>query len=89
MVRQWQDMFYNGRHMEVDFESITPDFEKLADSFGISCKLIDKPSDIESGLKEMLDSSKAFILVVRIAKNENVYPMIAPNAPHNEVILKP
>lgn len=88
MVRQWQDMFYEGRHTEVDLEGLMPDFVKLADSFNIKCKVIEKPSDVDSGLREMLTSKEPYILVAKVAKAENVFPMMAPNAPHSEIILK-
>ena len=34
MVKQWQDMNYDGRHSSISYEDSLPDFVKLAESFG-------------------------------------------------------
>ena len=88
MVRQWQDRFYQGRHTEVDFSAICPDFDILMSSFGIKSKTISNPNEIENSIKEMVDYKGAFFLQIEVKRDENVYPMIAPNSAHNEIILK-
>ncbi|QED22881.1 biosynthetic-type acetolactate synthase large subunit [Candidatus Deianiraea vastatrix] len=87
MVRQWQDEFYSNRHTEVDFTPICPDFIALCASFGICAKFVDKPSEVDAGICEMMSHNGAFLLVVRTKRDENVYPMIPPGAGHSEMLL--
>ncbi len=88
MVRQWQDIFYEKRHTEVDFTAIVPDFIKLFDSFGLIAKVVDQASQVDDAIKEMIASSEPYFLSVITKRDENVYPMIAPGSGHNEMILK-
>ena len=53
MVRQWQDLFYEGRYASSDLGN-TPDFVKLAEAYGILGLHSDGPSDVEAVLKEGL-----------------------------------
>ncbi len=89
MVRQWQDTFYEGRHTEVDFTSITPDFVKLCESFDIKASVVEKLSDLEGGINAMLEDANApYLLVVNTKRDEDVYPMIAPGAGHSEMLFE-
>jgi len=51
MVRQWQEMFYNGRYSEVEFP-IFPDCVKLAEAYGIPGRIITKPEELVPALKK-------------------------------------
>jgi len=86
MVRQWQDMFHGNRHSHSYMESL-PDFVSLAESFGIKGIRIEKPSDLESGLKEILNHDGAVVVDCIVDDKENVYPMIPAGAAHNEMVL--
>jgi len=87
MVRQWQDAFYEGRHTEVDFTDICPDFIKLCDSFDIKAKIVENPSYLDDGINEMLEENKPYLLIIKTKRDENVFPMIAPGAGHREMLL--
>lgn len=88
MVRQWQQMFYENRHTEVNFESISPDFTQLCKAFGIECEVVSDAKELDNAIIKMHKSDKPYMLVVKTKREENVYPMIAPNSGHNEMILK-
>ena len=45
MVRQWQELFFDDRLSGVDLEG-SPDFVKLAESFGIKAIRIKRPVDV-------------------------------------------
>jgi acetolactate synthase-1/2/3 large subunit len=53
MVRQWQDLFYEGRY-SASVLGKTPDFVKLADAYGIVGLRALKPGEVEPVLKEGL-----------------------------------
>jgi len=89
MVRQWQEFFYESRYSHSYMDAL-PDFVRLAESFGHVGMRIDKPGDVEGALKEAFDSDDRLVFMDFITdQTENVYPMIAGGAGHNEMHLKP
>ena len=86
MVRQWQELFFEGRYSFVELEN--PDFLKIAEGFGVPGKEISNPRDLKSGIEEMLSTDGAFLLHVRVKKEENVYPMIATGKAVDEIVLE-
>jgi acetolactate synthase-1/2/3 large subunit len=75
MVRQWQELFYDGRYTAVAMKN--PSFAKVAEAFG--CKGIDvsDPKDVPDAIREMLDHPGPVVLDAHVAAEENVYPMVA------------
>ena len=55
MVRQWQSLFFDGRHSETILDD-NPDFVMLAKAFDIPGKTITKKEEVEPAIKEMLES---------------------------------
>ena len=89
MVRQWQEFFYESRYSHSYMDAL-PDFVRLAERFGHVGMRIDKPGDVEGALKEAFDSDDRLVFMDFITdQTENVYPMIAAGAGHNEMHLKP
>ena len=75
MVKQWQDMLYEGRHAQSYMQSL-PDFVKLAESYGhVGIKITD-PEKMEEQLAEaMAIKDKLVFIDVYVDRNEHVYPM--------------
>ena len=89
MVRQWQEFFYDRRYSHSYMGSL-PDFVELASSFGHTGLRIEKPSDVEGALRDAFaKKDQLFFLDFVTDQTENVYPMIAAGAGHNEMVLKP
>ncbi len=87
MVRQWQDFFYDSRYA-MSYMDALPDFVKLAESYGHVGMKIEKPKDVEPALREILSLKDRLVFADFITDpRENVFPMIAPGAAHNEMIL--
>ena len=87
MVRQWQDLFYEGRYASSDLGKI-PDFIKLADAYGIPGWRADKPADVESVIREGLKYKGPALLDFQIYPFENCYPMIPAGGAHHEMVLE-
>ncbi|MFT7008086.1 MAG: acetolactate synthase-1/2/3 large subunit [Colwellia sp.] len=85
MVRQWQDLFFDGRLSETDL-SDNPDFVMLATAFDIKAKQITQKSEVTAAIKEMLDHEGAYFLQVKIDAQENVWPLVPPNSANNEMM---
>jgi len=87
MVRQWQDLFYEGRYASSDLET-TPDFVKLAEAYGAVGLRASKPFEIDAVLKEAIAVNKPVIVDVPTYRYENVYPMIPAGGCNHEMILE-
>ena len=87
MVRQWQDLFYEGRYASSYLET-TPDFVKLAEAYGAVGLRANKPSEIDDVIQEALAVNKPVIVDVPTYPYENVYPMIPAGGCNHEMILE-
>ena len=89
MVRQWQEFFYDRRYSHSYMDAL-PDFVALAEAFGHVGMRIEKPSDVEGALSESMKLKDRLVFMDFITdQTENVYPMIAAGAGHNEMHLSP
>ncbi|MBD0316021.1 MAG: biosynthetic-type acetolactate synthase large subunit [Nitrospiraceae bacterium] len=87
MVRQWQDLFYEGRYAS-SYLDTTPDFVKLADAYGAIGLRANKVGDLDSVLKEAIAVDGPVIVDVPTHPYENVYPMIPAGGCNHEMILE-
>ena len=88
MVRQWQELLYDGRYAESYMDSL-PDFVKLAEAFQAVGLRATKPGEVDDVIREMIESDRAVIADIRVDKAENCFPMIPSGAAHNEMLLGP
>ena len=87
MVKQWQDIIYQGRHSQVYMNSL-PDFAKLAEAYGHVGITIDHPSELEEKLTQAFSIKDKLVFVdVRVDETEHVYPMQIRGGAMNEMIL--
>ena len=75
MVRQWQEMFCQKRYSSTIMQ-YTPDFVRLAAAYDIPGRRVEKPSEIENALTDMLKSDGPELFEFMVCQNENVLPMI-------------
>ncbi|WP_339387298.1 acetolactate synthase 3 large subunit [Vibrio caribbeanicus] len=75
MVKQWQDIIYQGRHSN-SYMSSVPDFAAIAEAYGHVGIRIESPDELESGLKKALDMKDRLVFVdINVDETEHVYPM--------------
>ncbi|MGG4663833.1 acetolactate synthase 3 large subunit [Providencia vermicola] len=78
MVKQWQDMIYQGRHSQSYMQSL-PDFIKLAQAYGHVGISIASPDELEDKLKQALvevnENQRLVFVDINIDETEHVYPM--------------
>ena len=81
MVKQWQDMNYDGRHSSISYEDSLPDFVKLVESYGHVGIKITKNSELKKGIEEAMSISDRLVFVdIYVDPEEHVYPMlVAPD----------
>ena len=81
MVKQWQDMNYDGRHSSISYEDSLPDFSKLVESYGHVGIKITKNSELKQKIEEAFSINDKLVFVdIYVDPSEHVYPMlVAPN----------
>jgi acetolactate synthase-1/2/3 large subunit len=85
MVRQWQELFWEKRYSHVDMGNY-PDFVKLAEAYGATgMRLTDKTTLVED-MKRAIAIDGPVVVDVRVTREENTYPMIAPGAAAREMV---
>ncbi len=87
MVRQWQELFFEQRYSSTSLAG-NPDFCKVANGYGIPAKSIDQIEEIERSLEWALQEEGPVLLDFKVDPEDNVFPMVAPNRPLNEIIYK-
>ncbi len=85
MVRQWQELFYDGRYSQVDFEH-SVDFVKLAEAYGAVGYRITTKDQVEDVILKALNNDKPTVIDCIIERNEKVYPMVPAGAPINKMM---
>ncbi|WP_426877747.1 acetolactate synthase 2 catalytic subunit [Glaesserella parasuis] len=85
MVRQWQSLFFHGRHSQTILDD-NPDFVMLADAFDIPAERIEKAGEVSAALDRLLNSKGAYLLHVCIPDEENVWPLVPPNACNTDML---
>jgi acetolactate synthase-1/2/3 large subunit len=88
MVRQWQELIHGGRYSESYSQSL-PDFVKLADTFGMTGLVAQEADQLDDVITQMLETPGPVIADIRVAKEENCFPMIPSGAAHNDMLLGP
>jgi acetolactate synthase-1/2/3 large subunit len=86
MVRQWQQLNHGGRYSH-SYTDALPDFVMVAKGFGWQARRVDRRDELEDALGECLDSAGPFFLDVRVAAEENCYPMMPAGRGHDEILL--
>ncbi|MGL5324868.1 MAG: acetolactate synthase 2 catalytic subunit [Aeromonas sp.] len=85
MVRQWQELFFDGRYSETIL-SDNPDFVALAAAFGIAGETITCKEQIAGALDRLLASESAYLLHVAISEEENVWPLVPPGVANHKMM---
>lgn len=89
MIKQWQDMQYDGRHSHSYMDSL-PDFVALAESYGHMGIRVEHIDDLEPAMEEAFSHpDKLVFLDVLVDPEEHVYPMlVAPNGSMRDMWLR-
>ena len=80
MVRQWQDLFYGKRYSSPVLDDVT-DFVKVSEGMGAKAYRVSDIESFNSALKEAIELNIPCVIECEIAKDDKVFPMVAPGAP--------
>ena len=85
MVRQWQELFWDRRYSQVDMGRF-PDFVKLAEAYGVTGMRLQDKMSLVADMKKALETEGPVLVDVRVTREENTYPMIAPGAAARDMV---
>ncbi|MFT6387567.1 MAG: acetolactate synthase-1/2/3 large subunit [Cellvibrionaceae bacterium] len=88
MVKQWQDMNYEGRYSEILYEDSLPDFVKLAEAYGHVGIKVTKREELEQKLEECFAMKDRVVFMdIYVDPAEHVYPMQIPLQSVGDMLL--
>lgn len=86
MVRQWQNLFYDGRYSATTIDRGT-DFVALAKAYGAIGIDVRKPEEVDEALKTALASKDTPVVInFEIDRDDKVFPIVPPGAAISDLI---
>jgi len=85
MVRQWQEFFYEKRYSHTLLAE-SPDFVKVAEAYGVKALRAVTEEEATRAIEEAYQLKGPVLIDFVVNPGENVYPMVAPNHPINQII---
>jgi acetolactate synthase-1/2/3 large subunit len=85
MVRQWQELFWDHRYSHVDMGEF-PDFVKLAEAYGATGLRFTDKNTLVDDIRAAIATPGPVVVDVRVTREENTYPMIAPGAAARDMV---
>ena len=84
-VRQWQEMFFDRRYSAT--RMMNPDYTLIARAYGIDSEVVESREALKEAVQRLFADERARILIVHVAEQENVMPMIPPGKGVNEIMI--
>src|ERR1700712_4746804 len=85
MVRQWQELFWENRYSQVDMGQ-SPDFVKLAEAYGATGLRLTAKETLVDDLRAAIATDGPVVVDIRVTREENVFPMIAPGSAARDMV---
>ena len=85
MVRQWQELFWDGRYSHVETGDY-PDFVKLAEAYGATGMRFDDKTTLVEDMKRAIATDGPVVVDVKVTREENTYPMIPAGQAAREMV---
>ncbi|MHB8242552.1 MAG: biosynthetic-type acetolactate synthase large subunit [Solirubrobacteraceae bacterium] len=85
MVRQWQELFWDGKYSHVDMGEF-PDFVKLAEAYGVTGMRLTNKGTLVEDMKRAIAIEGPVLVDVRVTREENTYPMIPAGSAAREMV---
>jgi len=87
MVRQWQEFFYERRYAATPL--LSPDFEKLAEAFGLRSATVSRRQDVEPAIAMAQAEAGTVVINFKVEQEDAVYPMVPAGADLHAMIRRP
>ena len=76
MVRQWQELFYEGNYSHVDLKHGSPNFSKVAEAYGLKGYRPETRDELEEIIRESISDEEATVIDCPMAYDMNVWPIV-------------
>ncbi|TQV70171.1 biosynthetic-type acetolactate synthase large subunit [Exilibacterium tricleocarpae] len=96
MVRQWQDMIYEGHRAHSALSApdpapraaVYPDFVTIAAGYGVKAERVTETGELVAAFERMLaDPDEPYLVDIVVEREENVFPMIPAGATYKDIIM--
>jgi acetolactate synthase-1/2/3 large subunit len=91
MVRQWQTLFYDGRHSHTDLNTghdtvMVPDFIKLADAYGCLGIRVRTKEEVEPAIRLAMETNdRPVVIDFVVSRDSMVWPMVPQGVGNSSV----
>jgi acetolactate synthase-1/2/3 large subunit len=85
MVRQWQELFWDGRYSQVDTGKY-PDWVKLAEAYGATGMRFEDKTTLVEDMRRAIATDGPVVVDVKVTREENTYPMIPAGQAAREMV---
>ena len=85
MVRQWQELFWDGRYSQVETGDY-PDFVKLAEAYGATGMRLQSKHTLVEDMRRAIEIDGPVVVDVKVTRTENTFPMIPAGQPAREMV---
>lgn len=87
MVRQWQNLFFDKHYSQTNLSGM-PDYQKLADAFGIPSYRITNMDELHKNIEKAMHTNGSVLVDCLIDKDEMVLPMLPPGGSFDDIITE-
>lgn len=87
MVRQWQNLFFDKHYSQTNLSGM-PDYQKLADAFGIPSYRITNMDELHKNIEKAMHTNGPVLVDCLIDKDEMVLPMLPPGGSFDDIITE-
>ncbi|HWC78906.1 MAG TPA: acetolactate synthase large subunit [Pseudonocardiaceae bacterium] len=90
MVRQWQNLFYEGRYSHTDLgthKHRIPDFVLLAEALGCAGLRCESKEDVDSTIRKAMEiNDRPVVIDFVVGKDAQVWPMVASGTGNSQIM---
>jgi acetolactate synthase-1/2/3 large subunit len=90
MVRQWQNLFYEGRYSQTDLgthKHRIPDFKLLGEAMGCAGLRAESRDEVDSVIKQAMEiNDRPVVIDFVVGKDAQVWPMVAAGTGNSEIM---
>ena len=87
MVRQWQELFWDGRYAGSSFAAFQPSFAGIAQAYGIHAATVHDPGELDDALAEAFAADGPALVDVHVNQMAKVFPMVPSGKGPDAIIV--
>ena len=89
MVRQWQELFWDGRYAGSSFAPFQPSFAGIAQAYGIHAATVHAPEDLDGAIAEAFAADGPALVDVHVSPLAKVFPMVPSGKGPDGIMVGP